>query len=256
VTPRPVLTYERVVEAAARVADRVGIDGVSMRAVGKELGVEAMSLYHHVEGKDALLDGLADWWFTQVELPQPETPWRQAMVDRADCARRALQLHPWALGLVESRRSPGPALLRHHEAVLACLRTNGFPVVMASHAFSALDAYVYGFVLTEITLPFDAGSTAENYVEQVRASLPAKDYPYLLEMLTEQVIGHDYTYGQEFSFGLDLVLDGLQTHLDRPDQPGADPGGSTSSRGADCTCCHRPPRTTSLTPDLQDGPPT
>ncbi len=89
-----------------------------MRAVGKELGVEAMSLYHHVEGKDALLDALADWWFTQVELPQSATPWRHAMADRADSARRALRSHPWALDLVESHRSPGPALLRHHEAVL------------------------------------------------------------------------------------------------------------------------------------------
>ena len=214
-TPRPALSYDGIVEAAARVADRVGVAGVSMRAVGKELGVEAMSLYHHVKGKDALLDALADWWFTLVELPRPGAPWREAMIDRAGSARRALQLHPWALGLVESRRSPGPALLQHHEAVLACLRANGFSVVMASHAFSALDAYVYGFVLTEVTLPFDAGSTAEDFVDQVRESLPADAYPHLLEMITEQVVGQDYTYGQEFFFGLELVLDGLQIHMDR-----------------------------------------
>lgn len=222
---RPALSADRIVEAAVRVADRGGIGQVSMRNVGRELGVEAMSLYHHLDGKEALLDGLADWFFTRIELPDPTEPWRTAMADRAGSARRALSAHPWALGLVESRRTPGPALLRHHEAVLACLRHNGFPVALASSAFSAIDAYVYGFVLTELNLPFDAaGDRADTdadddaggiaaFAEEMHRFLPAEEFPHLVEMLAEQVIGHDYVYADEFAFGLDLVLDGLERHL-------------------------------------------
>ncbi|WP_300008909.1 TetR/AcrR family transcriptional regulator [Pseudonocardia sp.] len=210
---RPALTRERIIDAAVRVADRGGREQVSMRTVGRELGVEAMSLYHHLAGKDALLDGLADWVFSRIALPAPRDPWRQAMIDRAASARRALAAHPWALGLIESRRSPGPALLRHHESVLACLRHNGFPVALASHAFSVIDAYVYGFVLTELTLPFDAGETAEDFVSGIRRALPADVYPCLVEMITEQVVGRDYVFADEFAFGLDLILDGLDGQL-------------------------------------------
>src|SRR5918994_5592669 len=105
------LTRDRIVLAAVRVADRRGLSGVSMRTVGRELGVEAMSLYHHIAGKDDLVDELADWVFTRIALPAPDQPWRAAMIDKATSARTALTRHPWALGLIESRRNPGPALL-------------------------------------------------------------------------------------------------------------------------------------------------
>jgi hypothetical protein len=172
-----------------------------------------MSLYHHVAGKDALLDGLANWVFTQIELPDPHTPWRPAMVERAGSARRILSGHPWALGLIESRRAPGPALLRHHEAVLACLRTNGFTPALATHAFSAIDAYTYGFVLTELNLPFAAHEGAESYAKEIQQYLRVEEYPHLVESLTELVVGRDYAFADEFQFGLDLILDSLERHL-------------------------------------------
>jgi len=211
---RPALDRERIVAAAVRVADRTG-GQVSMRSVGKELGVEAMSLYHHVDDKEALLDALADWIFTGIELPGPDAPWRAAMEQRAASARSVLSQHPWALGLIESRRTPGPALLGHHEAVLACLRGNGFPVALAAHTFSALDSYVYGFVLTELNLPMDAGESVESFVHEIRELLPAAEYPHLIEMVTEQVAGRDYAYGDEFGFGLGLILDSVEVHLAR-----------------------------------------
>lgn len=212
-TRRPALNQDRIIEAAVRVADRGGSGQVSMRNIGKELGVEAMSLYHHLTGKDALIDLLADWIFTQIELPEPADPWRPAMVARAASARRTLAQHPWALGLIESRRSPGPALLRHHNAVLGCLRHSGFSIVLASHAFSALDAYVYGFVVTELNLPITAGESVAEFVEEIREMLPAATYPHLVEMITDQVVGKDYAYSGEFKFGLDLILDSLERHL-------------------------------------------
>lgn len=231
VTPRPALNKDRIIEAAVRVADSGGTGQVSMRNVGKELGVEAMSLYHHLAGKDALLDALADWIFTQIELPPPTRPWRQAMADRAGSARRALSLHPWALGLIESRRSPGSHLLGHHEAVLACLRSNGFSIVLASHAFSAIDAYVYGFVLTEVTLPIGAGETVEDFVEEIKEALPADDYPHLVAMIAEQVVGMNYAYADEFEFGLNLILDSLERHLNGAGRSDAGAGDlSASSR--------------------------
>ncbi|WDZ86585.1 TetR/AcrR family transcriptional regulator [Micromonospora cathayae] len=217
-TNRPALTRDRVIEAAARVADRAGLGGVSMRNVGKELGVEAMSLYHHVAGKDDLLDGLADWIFTGIELPTPDRPWRPAMTDRAASARSVLSRHPWALSLVESRRTPGRALLRHHDTVLGCLRRNGFPVALAAHAFSAIDAYVYGFVQTELNLPLQSGEGVDEFVSEL--GLPADTYPYLTEMVTELVVGRGYEYADEFDYGLGLILDGLEERLGRPDNSG------------------------------------
>lgn len=206
---REPLSRERIGLAAVAVADRDGLAGVSMRSVARELGVEAMSLYHHVPGKDALLDDLADWVFTLIELPAPHDPWRAAMAARALSARRALAAHPWGLGLVESR-GPGPALLRHHDAVLGCLRTNGFSPALAGHAFSTLDSYVYGFVLTEQSLPFEAGG-AEDFVAELAAAL--EPYPYLAENVSAQIGGRDYAYADEFVPGLDLILDGLERRL-------------------------------------------
>ena len=208
---RPPLSTQRVIDAASRVADAAGLGGVSMRSVGRELRVEAMSLYHHVASKDALLDGLADWVFERIDTPSTTGPWRSEMERRAHSARTVLAAHPWGLGLLESRRSPGPATLRHHEAVLGCLRTAGFSVALAAHAFSVLDAYTYGFVLTEVNLPFEPGESTEEFVADLGAVLA--DHPHLAELVAEQVVGRDYAYGDEFDHGLALVLDGLEQRV-------------------------------------------
>ncbi|KAB2589666.1 TetR/AcrR family transcriptional regulator [Streptomyces arboris] len=210
---RSALSHDRIIEGAVQVADRGGLAQVSMRNVGKELGVEAMSLYHHLAGKDALLDALANWIFTGIALPEPRQPWRPAMADRAASARATLSRHPWALGLIESRRAPGPAQLRHHDAVLGCLRGNGFSVALAAHAFSAIDAYVHGFVLTELNLPFDAGAGAGEFVGELQGQLPPDAYPHLAELVTEHVVRRGYSYADEFDYGLGLILDSLESRL-------------------------------------------
>lgn len=207
---RPGLTPERIVDAAAAVADRSGLAGVSMRTVARELGVEAMSLYHHVANKEALLDALADWVFDRIPLPDEALPWRQALTRRWVDARTTLAAHPWGLVLIESRRSPGPATLRNHDAVLGCLLGAGFPITLAATAFSLLDAYVFGFVLTEQTLPFEAGESAAEFVEAL--ALPADDYPHLAAFIAAHV-GPDYAHADEFMVGLDLILDGLEQRL-------------------------------------------
>ena len=208
---RTPLTLPGIVDAAAAVADANGLEGLSMRSVGKQLGVEAMSLYHHVANKERLLDELADWVFAQVRLPSPESDWRAGMAARSRSAREVLSAHPWGLALVESRRNPGPTLLAHHNAVLGCFRRGGISVRLAAHAFSVLDSYVYGFVYTEQRLPFEADETAEDFATGL--ALAAEHYPYMVEMVTEMMVGQHYAYGDEFEHGLELILDALEGRL-------------------------------------------
>ncbi len=111
---------------------------------------------------------------------------------------------------MESRTSPGPATLRHHDAVLGALRNGGFSVEMAAHAFSALDSYIYGFALQEASLPFETGEQTAALAEEILSHAAADAYPHLTELTVEHVLKPGYDYGAEFDFGLELVLDGLE----------------------------------------------
>jgi len=213
--PRTSLTRDRVLLGGVAFADDNGIASLSMRKLGEALGVEAMSLYHHVANKDELLDGMVDLVFGEIGLPTGAADWKPAMRERAQSARQALRRHPWAIALMSTRTSPGPATLRHHNAVIGSLRAAGFSVEMTAHAFSALDSYIYGFALQEATLPL--GETEEETVEVAQtmlAQVPADEYPHLTEFATEHVLRPGYDYGDEFEFGLDLILDGLEKTRD------------------------------------------
>jgi AcrR family transcriptional regulator len=212
--PRLPLTRERVLATAVARADRGGIGSLSMRKLAQELGVEAMSLYHHVANKDDILDGLVDVVFSEIDLPSGEEGWRAAMRRRAISAREALRRHPWATGLMESRPTPGAANLRHHDAVLGVLRGAGFPVELAAHAYSLLDSYIYGFALQEASLPFHTPEEAAQVAQAIMAEFPASEYPHLTEIAVDHVLQPGYDYGNEYLFGLDLILDGLERALD------------------------------------------
>ncbi len=124
--------------------------------------------------------------------------------------REVLTRHPWAVGLLESRSNPGSATLRHHDAVLGCLRSGGFSVAGAAHAFSALDSYIYGFALQEAALPFEsAGADLDELAAGILEQM-GDHFPHLAEMITEHALQPGYAYAEEFDIGLDLVLDGLQ----------------------------------------------
>ena len=204
------LTRERVLQTALKMADRAGLDGLSMRALGQALGVEAMSLYNHVANKDDLLDGLVDLVFAEFEVPLDAPLWQEAMLARARSIRAVLAKHPWALGLLESRANPGPGTLTHHDAMIGVLRRAGFTVAGTAHALAALDAYIYGFVLTEQRLPFDTGPGAAELAERMLPALAGSPYPHFVEFVTEHVLQPGYDYGDEFLFGLQLLLDGLE----------------------------------------------
>ena len=213
---RIALNRERVLEAGVALADREGIEALSMRRLGQEVGVEAMSLYNHVRNKDEILNGMVDIVFSEIDLPAAGEDWPTAMRRRAISARHALKRHPWAIGLMESRAQPGPATLRHHDSVLRNLRLGGMSIEMAAHAYSLLDSYIYGFTLNEQSLPFDSSpAKVAEVAGNIMREMPAGEYPYLTEMAVEHAMKPGYDYGDEFEFGLKMIIDGLQTQGNR-----------------------------------------
>jgi AcrR family transcriptional regulator len=206
------LNKERVLDAAIELADENGIESLTMRRLAETLGVEAMSLYYHVANKDVILDGMVDQAFSDVELSDTDAGWKLAMRDRAVSLRRVLSLHPWAIGLMQSRTNPGPALLHHHNSVIGTLRRAGFSVEVTAHAFSTLDAYIYGFVSQELSLPFDTSSSEDTaaVAEVILEHFPTDAFPYLAELTIDHVMQPGYNYADVFLFGLDLILDGLE----------------------------------------------
>lgn len=204
------LTTDRVLRAAVDLADREGLGALTMRRLGAELGVEAMSLYKHVANKEAILDGVVELIVDQIEIPSQDTPWKQAMRMRAVSARGVLASHTWAIGLLESRGSMGPATMRYLNTILGNLNSAGFSIQNAVHAFWLLDSYVYGHVVQETTLA--PGRTSPPRTESAAAVLEQAtmaEYPHLVEV-AEHALGSDYSVDQEFRFGLDLILDALE----------------------------------------------
>ncbi|MBB3036369.1 TetR/AcrR family transcriptional regulator [Hoyosella altamirensis] len=206
---RAPLNRERVVTAAIALADEKGEAGVTMRAVAARLSVEAMSLYNHVTGRDDILDGMVDAVFSEIELPTSGSGWKTAMRDRAYSTRAALLRHPWAVGLMDSRSQPGPATLRHHDAVLGALIEGGFSIGMAGHAISLIDSYIYGFVLQELSLPFTSDAELADVAGDILRDLPADMYPHLTAIIAERASGQGYDSADEFEFGLALILGAL-----------------------------------------------
>jgi AcrR family transcriptional regulator len=204
------LTRDRVLEAAVRLADQGGIDALSMRKLGQELGVEAMALYYHFANKDRVLDGMVDRVFEEIELPQAGADWRVAMRARGISLHDALGRHRWAIGMMESRATPGPANLRHHDAVIGCLRAAGFDMAAVAHVYSLLDAYIYGFALTKMSMPFDALDDIADTAQTMLEPFAPDDFPNLVAFITDHAMQPGYDFADEFEYGLDIVLDGIE----------------------------------------------
>jgi AcrR family transcriptional regulator len=206
---RKPLSGARVLQAAIALADEAGLEAFSMRGLAQELGVVPMALYKHVANKEELLDGMVDSVFGEIELPSGEFDWRSAMRRRAISTREALKRHSWAIGMMESRQ-PGPANLRNHNAVMGCLREAGFPFEIAIHAYSLQDAYIYGFALQDRDLAFETPASAGEAAQRRAQTIGAlENYPYLVEIATK-LPESGYDSAAEFTWGLDLILDGLE----------------------------------------------
>lgn len=203
------LSRERVLECAVALADESGLSALTIRTLAQSMGTKPMSLYYYVANKEEILDGIVDMVFSEIEPPMPGRDWRGEMQQRSHGVRSALRRHPWAVGLLESRSAPGPATLRHHEATLATLREAGFSVQLTAHAYALLDSYIYGFALQEAALPFEGRDTAAEITNPIMERFATGEYPRMVEIAVEHVLKPGYDFGDEFEFGLNLILDGL-----------------------------------------------
>ncbi len=206
---RPGLSRERVLQGAVAVADARGLGALTIRSLADELGVKPMSVYHYVKNKEEILDGIVDMVFTEIDLPTVGGDWRTEINRRARSAREVLRRHRWAIPLLESRTSPGPATLRHHDAVLGTLRAAGFSPAATAHAYAVLDAFVYGHALQEAALPFEGPDGVNDVAGPIVDLMAAGAYPHMTEMVAEYYLKPGYDFAQEFDFGLDLILDAL-----------------------------------------------
>jgi AcrR family transcriptional regulator len=222
---RAPLSRERVLQTAVALAARDGMESLTMRKLAGELGAGAMSLYHYVPNKEELLDGMVDIVFGEIELPPGGGDWRSAMRRRAIATREVLNRHRWAVGLMESRATPGPASFRVHNAVLGYLREGGFSIEATIQAYSVLDAYIYGFALQEKSVPFEdaeegaavATEQARQFAEDAQAQQTAAladEFPYLHEVVAGHVAEVGYDFAAAFEYGLDLILDALEQRRD------------------------------------------
>lgn len=205
------LTRTKVLRTALRLADKGGIEGLSMRKLASALKVEAMSLYNHVANKDDLLEGLVELVVAEVHVPVIGGDWREQMRLRAQSAHRVLMAHGWATQLFVSRANVGPNMLRYVDATIGCLTAAGFSYADADHAWNVLDAHIYGFTQIALNFPFEPDEYAD-VAEEYTSQTPMDDYPHLMGMSLEVMSGrHDGRH--TLDFGLELILDGLQRSL-------------------------------------------
>lgn len=200
------LDRDRVLRAALALADKAGVEALTMRRLGAKLGVEAMSLYKHVANKEEVLDGLVDLLLEQIALPPLGAPWKQALRQRATAVRDTMLEHPWALGLMFDIK-PSAARLRHNDQVLGLMREQGFSLELAYRAFLLMDSYIYGFTMQEMSWRAEDPQA----VDEMQAAALAQTYPYFSAVLGHvtklvQSRGARAAYDAEFSYGLDQVL--------------------------------------------------
>jgi AcrR family transcriptional regulator len=211
---RATLTRQRVLEAAIELADRDGVDSVSMRRLGQELGVEAMSLYTHVRSKDDLLDGMVELVMGEIPSPRKGGPWKATMRRAVLDARGVLLRHPWAPAIIETRAAPGPATLRQYDTVMGVLRQGGFSLELTHHAIHLMGSRLLGFTHDAFDDSPDLGpEAARALAEQLGPS-----HPHVAEMALAATHGGglggcDTNF--EFELALDVILEGLERLKDR-----------------------------------------
>jgi AcrR family transcriptional regulator len=211
--PRAPLTRDRVLHAAMRIADEGGFESLTMRNLGRELGVQAMSLYNHVANKDEIRDGIVEIVMAEIEVPPAGADWTAAIRHSAISAHDVLLRHRWACSLMMKSTTVSPARLQWMEAILRTLREAGFSADMTHHAYHALDSHITGFTLWQVNLPFETKQELLDLADVFLREIPADDYPYVLEHAHQHMAESAPDGKTEFEFGLDLILDGLERIL-------------------------------------------
>ncbi len=206
---RPVLSRQRVLKGAVALADEIGIEALTIRRLAEALGTKPMTIYHHVPSKDEIVNGMVEMVFAEIERPPEDLDWKAAVRRRCISAHEVLLRHPWAAPLMESRTSPGPENLGHHDAVIACLRRGGLSWQMTAHAYAVLDAFIYGFAFQEATLPQQSEGGFQEVAEEIAAAFDPDAFPNLVGLTVEHVLKPGYEFGDSFEFGLDLIIAGI-----------------------------------------------
>jgi AcrR family transcriptional regulator len=206
---RPPLSRDRVLRAAIALADAGGIEALSMRKLAQELGVEAMSLYYHVAGKDEILNGIVEIVESDIELPDRGTDWKQALRRTAMSAHDVFEHHPWAASLTLSITGRRPARWRYMNGILGCLREAGFSAEMTDLAYHALESHIAGYTLWSSQIQLD-GEHLPSLAADFLSSLPVDELPYVVEHVDQHLKERSPENEGAFAFGLDLILDGLE----------------------------------------------
>jgi len=199
---REALSRERILRTALGIVDREGLDAISMRRVGEELGVEAMSLYHHVAGKAAILDGVFEIILDELPAAKRSASWQTALRERARALRAHLRAHPNALPIFATRPAATPASIAHVEAVLGILRGAGFSPDDALSALQVLSAFVVGHTVATHSPRRPGEDTRPRYDELAEAQ-----FPHVREA-ARILASHDVE--AEFELGVDAMLRGLE----------------------------------------------
>ena len=210
-TKREKLNSDRIVEGALLLADDVGMDAFTIRRLASALGVGPMTIYHYFPNKEAIIDAMVDAVYAQIALPPTDEEWTDAIRVRCISAREVLNRHPWAPPYMVSRTSPGPATPGHHDALLGCLRRGGLSLQMTAHAYAILDSFLHGFALEEASLPASGGEEVQEIAEEMTAAFDVERYPSLVEFATGHVMRPGYNFSASFEFGLNLIIDGLDS---------------------------------------------
>jgi AcrR family transcriptional regulator len=213
-SPRLPLSRERILQAALSLADEHGIEALTMRRLGNELGFEAMSLYNHVANKDDLLNGILDLVLAEGEPPSPAGDWDAAIRASAVSVEHALRRHPWAAKLVMSPDRVRPARLRYMDTLLGRLREAGFSADTTYHAYHVLDAHIFGFALWQNSHSYPS-EVVSDIVATFERMIPKDEYPYLHEHARQHLTDGPHQKVSAFELGLDLILEGLAKTRER-----------------------------------------
>ena len=206
-TPRPSLSRDHILASAVALADEVGIEALTIRKLATAIDTKPMSIYRHVASKEDIVDGMVERVFAEIQRPPTDHDWLDALRQRCISAKAALNRHPWAAPLMQSRISPGSQTLGHHNAVVGCLRRGGLTWPMVAHANAMLDAFIYGFALLEASLPSMAEGEFVAVVEDITQTLDPDAYPHLVGFTNEHVFQPGYDFSNSFEFGLDRILE-------------------------------------------------
>ena len=211
--PRTRLNRDRVLREAVALADRDGIDAVSMRRLAQELGVVPMALYKHVAHKEELLDGMVDVVIDEIDLPRESADWKQAVRRRVLSAREALLRHPWAPHVIETRGQASPVVMAYMDSLIGAFLAGGLTADLTHHAMHALGSRMWGF--TQEVFPTPAPPEDPVQLEAM-FRMVAEQYPHIITIATAGAHDPDSAVGStcddqfEFAFALDLFLDGIE----------------------------------------------